>query len=143
MRFLADENNTCSAAWSREVRQFEIIIFISISLTIITLCISIFRKQYLTEHPKQAAIGLGVLGSIKVFLAIIVLSVLLPECPAGCQCRGYRFPHIYPITIMVIGILWMKRGYDYHKMAVSGVNGDANSNGDVEASRPAGDAEVV
>jgi hypothetical protein len=57
-------------------------------------------------------------GLIKCVLGILLVSVLLPKCPADCTCRHIQVGYlIYGYVVLALGLAWLRLGYFYHKKA--------------------------
>lgn len=90
--------------------------FVAFSLGLTVLNLAAFRicmRRRLENHPKLAAKIFFSMGAIKIILGILILSVFQPSCPSGCVCYGYLPSPLYGCIVLIIGALWMLRGYKY------------------------------
>jgi hypothetical protein len=76
------------------------------------------------QNPKYGYKYYFGIAGIKLLLGITLLMVPWPSCPYGCGenngggsfCQVDSFFYLYPILVLVIGLNWMFRGYQYYKM---------------------------
>lgn len=71
----------------------------------------------MNAHPSKASKGLWCAAGLKLFLSLLLFTVLNPSCPDGCFCGDYHQSYVYPTIVLFVGLCWLGLGYKYHKMA--------------------------
>lgn len=93
----------------------------SLSLTVLSLvaCL-ICLRAHLRQYPRLGAKIYISIGSIKILLGILLLTVFHPECPDGCSCAANMHnpaSYFYGILVLLIGTLWILRGIKFLQVA--------------------------
>eukprot|EP00544_Gedaniella_sp_CCMP2646_P008553 CAMPEP_0202501146 /NCGR_PEP_ID=MMETSP1361-20130828/35138_1 /ASSEMBLY_ACC=CAM_ASM_000849 /TAXON_ID=210615 /ORGANISM="Staurosira complex sp., Strain CCMP2646" /LENGTH=143 /DNA_ID=CAMNT_0049133789 /DNA_START=33 /DNA_END=464 /DNA_ORIENTATION=- len=121
----------CQSKYQSALNLYWGVVGASLGLTLLNLVVCrICLRNYLRSNPKVASrIHFGA-GGIKILLGILILSAFHPACPSGCTCYGRTPSYAYGVIVLVIGILWCKRGFDWLKVAAESVAGVENANDD-------------
>lgn len=109
-------SSSCLSRYDDEITRFENIVYASLTLTVLNLVLTrILQARGLP--PQRLAWFLGGTGTLKIGLSVAIFATI-PTCPSGCQCTGLG--HVNPIVgilPLVIGLLWLARGYKFYKSA--------------------------
>lgn len=90
----------------------------SLGLTVVNILVCrICLRQRIETSPKLGAKLYISTGCIKILLGILLLTILHPKCPDGCTCSGLLSSYVYPFIVVLIGILWMTRGFAFLNIA--------------------------
>jgi hypothetical protein len=108
-------SSSCYARFQTEIETYETFLFTSLGLTAFNLVTSRVLVARQTTHTKLAYYH-GIAGLIKVCLALGIF-VMTPTCPSGCTCTGGFAHPTLAIIPLILGFLWLHRGYTYYKQA--------------------------
>jgi len=122
-------SESCYSRYMDEVETFEKFVFTSIGLTLFNLVASRVLVSRGTAPNKLAYYHLTT-GSIKVCLALAIFATE-PTCPSGCSCTGGHVDPLVALIPLVLGCLWLYKGYSFHKLAQQQGGPDYNP-GDLE-----------
>jgi hypothetical protein len=75
-------------------------------------------KARIQGAPALEAQCFLVFGSAKFIAGILLYAILQPRCPENCVCDSLPLP-IYPVVCLIIGSIWLKRGWDKKQTAGS------------------------
>lgn len=118
---MADEVTTvvCEDELQEAVDLFHVCSVGSVVYTIVVyVCYNFLLKERIEGAPGLASQFYTIVGSIKLFIALSLFTVLQPQCPEGCTCtieRG-RFM-IYPTIALLVALSWYKRAYQRWQVA--------------------------
>ena len=107
--------STCVQEFDEEINIFKFIIFLSISLTAISILLyNVVLQHRFQTSPERTARFFYITGGIKVLIGFSLYTFFLPKCPTNCTqyCDGVQAHSIYPMVAVIIGLLWIRRGYN-------------------------------
>ena len=82
---------------------------LSLSLMVV-LMYSLCLKKHMDGAPGLAAQFFFITGSIKIFLALCLLTIFRATCPDQCSCDGQIPGPIYAVIALAVGLLWLRLG---------------------------------
>lgn len=82
-----------------EIRNYQIAVIVSLAMTVAVRVYAIAQGNFASD-PQTGAKFFGVVGASKVFIGILLLTVLHPG-----DCAG--FAGFYGVIAMIIGLLWL------------------------------------
>lgn len=107
---------SCQEEWQEYVDTYQYSVIASLIFT--TMCVAIFRslKSRLEGAPGLTAQFFFVTGSLKILVAIAILTIFVPRYPERCVQPGGN-PSIaqyyaYPVLALLVGLLWIRKGYE-------------------------------
>ncbi|CAB9526549.1 expressed unknown protein [Seminavis robusta] len=108
--------DTCRNEIQQEINLYWSFVYISLTLTVVNVIFrNILRNGSNPEENYGKAVKLFVVtGIIKCIFGILLITVLLPTCPAGCTCGHIGHP-TYGYVALALGFLWLYYAHVYYK----------------------------
>lgn len=108
----------CREEIDQEVSTFEGIVYFSLGLTAVSFIATVAYKQKLLDHPKFAWKLYFGLSGVKLIIGLLLFTAFTPKCPTDCgaYCGTYHPSYVYPSIVMVIGLLWARRGKKFYDL---------------------------
>ena len=122
---------TCLQEFQDEINRFNLVVILSLGLTAANILLyHVVLQSKFASSPQTAAKFFYITGSIKVLIGLSLWTFLLPTCPNNCDtyCGGVQPHTFYPMIAVIIGIVWIKRGY---KHAQAGEGGEGQGGYDM------------
>mmetsp|Transcript_27782 Transcript_27782/g.42037 ORF Transcript_27782/g.42037 Transcript_27782/m.42037 type:complete len:123 (-) Transcript_27782:254-622(-) len=82
-----------------EIRNYQIAVIVSLLMTVAVRIYAIKQGNFASD-PQTGAKFFGIVGASKVFIGILLLTVLYPG-----DCAG--FAGLYGVIAIIIGLLWL------------------------------------
>jgi len=125
----------CVAELRQEINIYWLAVITSLGLTALSVCVwaVCFRSKF------DGAPGLGaqyfyVTGTSKVLMGALIAGLYHPSCPANCSlevCESQNIPSpLYPFLATLVGLLWLKKGYELNAKAQALENGESQGGED-------------
>jgi hypothetical protein len=101
----------CQNELQASIMMFYYAVGASLSLTLmVVLTYSLCLKKHMDGSPGLAAQFFFITGSVKILLAICLLTIFRATCPDQCSCDGKLPGPVYGIVALAVGLLWLRRG---------------------------------
>lgn len=133
----------CIDEFNQEIASFERLVFLSLGLTALSGVATIFFKAQLESNLKRAWMFYFGLSAIKLLLGILLFTAFSPTCPSGCNCGSYHPSWFYPTIVIVIGLLWLRRGKQYYDRDRNGNSSNTGGEGTELNANSNNESEVV
>ena len=142
-------SSTSCGAYGEEVQLYYITVSISAAFTILVsfayLCC---LRSRLEGAPWLHAQFFFVIGAVKLIMAIVLFTALLPKCPINCSCQGDDPSRwvVYPIIAAVLSVRWLLCGFcKLRQAAALSKPGDVgrDSESSIYTRTPSSEVEVV
>jgi len=93
------------------VHLYNLVVIISLSLTVTLFILTICIKQRLQAAPTCHATLLLAFGCIKLTIGVALSTVFWPKCPPDCACFDMPLP-IYNVVCFLVALRWLVAGYN-------------------------------
>mmetsp|Transcript_17099 Transcript_17099/g.24713 ORF Transcript_17099/g.24713 Transcript_17099/m.24713 type:complete len:142 (+) Transcript_17099:96-521(+) len=119
---------TCESEFQAEVATYNLVVYISLGLTLLSYMVGVGCKESFIEKPALGFKIFGALSVIKLIIAILLFTSLTPTCPDGCRCSGSP-PYFYAIIVTIVSFVWAMRAYTFYSLDQNAKSGGASSAG--------------
>ena len=112
----------CNDSIVQEQIRFNSIVYVSLGLTAVSFFCSLCAKEWMLSNPGKTSKFYYGLGAVKILVGILLFTVFSPGCPSECEqyCTTYHPSYAYPIIVLVIGALWLRRGHKFAALEAAG-----------------------
>ena len=112
----------CKDRVAKEVDLFNMIVSLSIIITVFVNLCTCCAKEWMSNNPGAAAKMFLLLSLVKVLVCFLLLTALIPDCPGEClqYCGGYQPSYAYPFIGIAIGVRWLRNAFHYGTLEAAG-----------------------
>jgi hypothetical protein len=109
LRRLEDSQN-CLTEYKNEVQLYNILVAVSLSVTfLVAILYCVYIRPRLGKSPGMGSRFYTIASIVKAFIAILIATIFVPNCPTACKCDDSPHFYIYPAVALVVAFRWWMR----------------------------------